>query len=236
MTATAVQPGVGIYDRPDAARLLGIPSARLRRWVDGYTYYLRSAARRTARKRAPVLRSMLMPEIDGHVALSFLELMELRVVKAILDTGVSLQQVRLAAAVAAKRHRTAHPFASRRVFTDGKSIFSAMEGDESFMVRWAPGTIDQLISGHIFRPFLQEIDFNERTSLAERWWPRGRREPVLLDPEISFGAPILEGTAVRTSVVAALAGRTSVREAAIAYGVELRKVEAALEFEQELAA
>lgn len=231
--------GTGIYPRAEAARLLGMTPDRLRRWVGGYTYWLRESAAggRKRRRQTPVVHSEL-PAIARATALSFLELMELRVVKAIVDKGVSLQHVRAAAQLAARRFDTRHPFASRRVFTDGRHIFSAVtdEVHAPNVVRWTAHEIDQVVAGPVFDQFLHEIEFDPTTSLAQRWWPLGREVPVVLDPAISFGAPIVAGTGVRTSVLARLARASSPRDAAVAYEVELAQAEAATEFERVLAA
>lgn len=237
MTGKLIRPGIGIYARADAARLLGLTPARLRRWVGGYTYWLRDASDAKAKRRQPPVVKTDLPVIDNAIALSFLELMELRVVKAIVDGGISLQHVRRAAAIACTHFCTDHPFASRRVFTDGRAIFSAVSDQESSpdVVRWQQGEIEQIIAGGIFEQFLQEIEFDSATSLAFRWWPLGRTKPIVLDPRLSFGAPVVAGTAVRTSIVARMAKHASVQEAAIAFELQLQQAEAAVSFERELA-
>ncbi len=239
MAEITIRPGIGIYSRPEAARLLGLTPSRLRRWVSGYTYWLnydQSDSRQ--RRRQPPVISTDIPAIDSFIALSFLELMELRVVKALIDKGVSLQHIRAAARLASERFSTEHPFASRRVFTDGRAIFSAISDEEAVpnVVKWHKAEIDQVVAGGIFEAFLREIEFDPGTALAYRWWPLGRGEPVILDPKISFGAPVVEGTAVRTGTVARMAAHLSVGEAAVAYELELRQAEAAVEFEARLAA
>ena len=88
----------------------------------------------------------------------------------------------------------------------------------------------------MFEHFLAEVDFDARTALAERWWPLGRAVPVVLDPRVNFGAPVVAGTGVRTSTVARLARRASAAEAAVAYELELAQAEAAVAFEEQLAA
>lgn len=232
-TSGRIRSGIGIYPQPVAARLLRLSSGRLRRWVGGYTYWMReSSSGRVRRQQRPVIQTDL-PPVDGRVALSFLELMELRVVKAIVDRGLPLQRVRVAADLARSRFSTEHPFASRRVFTDGEAIFSAINDDPAApdVVKWTRAEIDQVVSGGVLQQFLNEIDFDEKSSLAYRWWPLGRTVPVMLDPNVGFGAPVVEGTGVRTSVVARLARVSSVDEAAIAYELTRDSVEAALEFE-----
>lgn len=231
--------GTGIYARADAARLLDMTPERLRRWVGGYTYWLREAtgAGRRRRRQGAVVQVEL-PVIGTTVALSFHELMELRVVKAIVDLGVTLQHVRRAAQLASDRFSTRHPFASQRVFTDGRHIFSAVsdEIESPNVVKWTPHEIDQVIAGKVFDHFLTEIEFDVTTSLARRWWPRGRTVPIILDPLISFGAPIIHGTGIRTASLARMARGSSAREAAVAYEVDVEQVEAAVAFERALAA
>lgn len=234
----SIRPGIGIYTRPEAARLLGMTPNRLRRWVSGYTYWLRYEDGAEALRRRPSVIKTDLPPLDDSIALSFLELMELRVVKAIVDKGVPLQKVRAQADLASQRFRTEHPFASQRVFTDGKDIFSALADavDPPNVVRWRDKDIDQVVSGAVFEQFLQEIEFDQQTALAHRWWPKGRSFPIVLDPRIRFGAPVIEGTAVRTSVVARMASKGTTEEAAVAFELQLGQASAAVEFERELVA
>ena len=79
--------------------------------------------------------------------------------------------------------------------------------------------------------FLEEIEFDEDSSLAHRWWPMGRTVPIILDPGIAFGAPVVEGTGVRTEIVAAMIRNSSVAVAADAYGIEASGANAAVHFE-----
>lgn len=230
--------GLGIYTRSEASRLLGMSPGRVSRWVAGYTYWLREGRRRPDRRSQPPVIRTELPQLGSVLALSFLELMELRVVKALTDRGLSLQHVRSAARVASHEFNTQHPFASRRVFTDGKAIFSAVDNEPSTpnVVKWKKGEIIQVVAGPIFAQFLNEIDFDRTTSLARRWWPCGRKYPVLLDPAVAFGAPIAEKTGIRTTTLARYCRHTSPGETAEAFELPKRVVEAAFNFEERLAA
>ena len=237
--APEVPLGTGIYAKGEAAKLLSMKPERLRRWVTGYTYWLRAATgAERRRQRQSALVQIELPVIKNVAALSFHELMELRVVKALIERGVTLQYVRRAAALASERFNTRHPFASLRVFTDGRHIFSAVSGEHGApdLVKWTPAEMDQIVAGPVFEQFLSEIEFDAGTSLARRWWPRGRKVPVLLDPAIGFGSPIVAGTGIHTSSIARLASASSVREAAVAFEIDIRLAEAAVAFEAELAA
>ena len=232
MCATYVQLGTGIYSQSDAAHLLDVPQSTIRRWVGGYTY----TGTGPPRSLPPVIQTDL-PRLEDRMALSFVELMELRVVKRLTELGLSLQSVRRAADIAKVEFRVDHPYASKRVYTDGKRVFAAISSDlEPDIIELSPRRREQIISGRVFIPFLEELDFDTSTSLAYRWWPLGRKTPIVLNPRISFGAPTVAGTAVRTSTIARVAGGSSKRDVARAYQISVAKVSAALRFEAALAA
>jgi uncharacterized protein (DUF433 family) len=180
-----------------------------------------------------------LPVIDHAIALSFVELMELRVVKALIDHGMSLQAVRAVANVASAYFGTAHPLASKRVYTDGKKAFAALHGDEREtpdLVELSLHRVQQVIAGKVFQPFLAEIDFNSSTSLAERWWPLGRDVPIVLDPHIAFGAPTVAGTGIRSSTLVRMMEEDGVEATASAFQLSGVEVQAAWDFEQYLQA
>jgi uncharacterized protein (DUF433 family) len=229
--------GVGIYSRAEAARLLHLAPQRLSRWVRGYTYWLKAGGTPRRTKQPPVVRTDL-PTIEGTVALSFLELMELRIVKTFVMKRVPLQRVRVAARRIADMYGTAHPFAHRRVYTDREQIFVARSegGVEPDLLqvtgRRAAG---QLVAGGVLDRYVEEIDFEASTALVERWFPLGRDVPIVLDPRIAFGAPVIVGTRIRTDVLTLYAAGNSLPAVARAFELDVPRVQAAIDFETQLA-
>lgn len=227
--------GVGFYSRAEASRLLRVPHETLRRWVMGYTFKGRSG--RSEQQAALIPPSL--PRLEGQVALSFVDLIELRVVKALIERGLSLQGVRKARDLAQEHFPVEHPFASRAVYTPSqgrrKSVFiQTFEGeggeDGAFIELTRRGYL-QIQPTPLVEGFLEEIEFDEDTSLAHRWWPMGRTVPVTLDPGVAFGAPVVEGTGVRTEIVAGMVMHSSVPAAADAYQIEESRARAASHFE-----
>ena len=229
--------GIGIYTRADAARLLRMTPQRLSRWVRGYTYWIRSRDESRRVRRPPVVTTDL-PVIGGTLALSFLELMEIRVVRALVEKGIPLQRVRLAARRISEQFRISHPFAHERVFTDHEQVFVALGRDEIppdlLQVTGRRASL-QVVAGPVLSSYVHEIDFDESTALAERWWPLGRAVPIILDPRIAFGAPIIEGTAIRTAAVRHFARGEPIPSLARAYEIDQKRLRAALKFEKLLA-
>lgn len=238
MTADVVPLGVGYYRRVEAARLLGLSPPRLRRWVSGYTFWLESEqGRRRRREQDPVIGSDL-PRVDGDIALSFLELMELRVAKALVDRGASLQRVREANLMLREHFGVRHPFASQPVYVDEKRhILVELNAEAGGTVMQLTGSGNlQLLSGPLLQPYLDEIIFDDKTGFTTEWWPLGRAFPVTLNPHISFGAPTAAGSRVRTETVASLARATDYGTTARALKLTHKAVEAAVRFEELLAA
>lgn len=93
----------------------------------------------------------------------------------------------------------------------------------------------QISSGVLLAKYLDAISFSDKTLLADRW-PLSKQFPVVLDPKIAFGAPVVEGTATRTEIVAAMAKAASTDAAANVYQLTTRQVQAAVQFENLLAA
>ncbi len=116
----------GIYSVPEAARLSGVPAARIRRWLRGYAH----GPRKSRRRSAPVWTGQIEPR-DGALALGFRDLLEVRFVDAFLRAGVSWQTMRLAHTEATRELSTDHPFCSNRFVTDGRRI----------LLRQAQGTL-----------------------------------------------------------------------------------------------
>ena len=111
--------GIGLYTVPEAARLTGIPQARLRRWLRGYT---RGAGEE--RTASPPIWRRQLPDIEGTLGLGFLDLMEARFVDAFRKAGVPWRVIRLGAERAREICGADHPFASQRFRSDGRTIFA----------------------------------------------------------------------------------------------------------------
>ncbi len=83
----------------------------------------------------------------------------------------------------------------------------------------------------VLDPFLDTVEYENE--LVRRWWPLGKTEPIVVDPDYGFGLPVIEGSAVRTEIVAERhrAGDTN-KEIAYDFGVDVPQVEAALRYEK----
>ena len=227
---------VGMYASAEAARLARISPKRMLRWLRGRE--IPSWARE--RRRRPVLRHDL-PEISGATALSFLDLIEVRMVKAFLDEGVSMHTIRAAAAAAATLFKSDHPFCLKKFETDGRTIFARLEEDhvqghgrpkEAILLDLQRG---QTAIPKVIEPLLRQIVYVNEVSA--QWWPLGRRGGVVINPRLAFGVPVVARCGVPTDTLAGAArAEGSVQLAADWYDVRPNDVRLAVRFESWLAA
>jgi len=223
--------GKGIYTLPSASRIIKIDSQKMRRWVNGYT--------RQRDAEPHYSEPLIKPEfkhVPDNAVLSFLDLMELLFIKNFVQHGISIQKIRKAAASAAALLNTSHPFAVRKMYTDGKGIFA----------RYAEENKDPLLLDLIHRQFqfdeviapllYENIDFDVY-DCARKWWPDGKNSGVVLDPQRNFGRPILDRHNVRTELIYELYKTNhSLDEISDWYELGKDEIEVAIGFEKGLAA
>jgi len=223
--------GVGVYTLPEAARLIGANTLRVRRWLEGYRF-----PRKQGTGQSPPVFPPQLPVVGGHQAIGFLDLVELLFIKAFRDHGVTLPAIRRAAKEAAGRWGTDHPFCMKRFATDGRTVFATIEDEAG-----DPGLLDltrsQLAFIGILRPFLKQLDYDRLGQTINRWWPLGKNRHVLLDPNICFGRPVVVQNAVPTEALyRAVLANGSEAHVARWYEVSVSSVRAAVQFERHLAA
>ncbi len=107
----------GIYGLPEAARLTKVSKGRIRRWLKGYDYHVGKKRRHSDAVWQGDLKSP-----DGKIAISFLDLIEIRFVEEYLKAGVSWNTMRKVRSKAREELGTEHPFCTNRFVTDGKKI------------------------------------------------------------------------------------------------------------------
>lgn len=222
--------GVGIYSVPDAAKLTGVPSATIRRWLWGYRYNDRGEARESRPLWSPEL-----PEVDSSRALGFRDLIEILFVQAFKEHGVSLRTIRRAIEQSEALLGEDYPLSSLKFKTDGRSILAdVVEPEEKRLV--FDLVTGQYLLENVFDRLREGLDYSQLDGLL-RWWPIGREREVVVDPKRSFGQPIVANEGVPTEVLAgAYQAEQSVDAVANWYDVTPEAVNDALEFERALQA
>jgi len=219
--AAHAQPGLGtgIYTYAEAARFLRVSSAKVRRWAEGYVYWLNGEQRR----KGPVLQRERPP----LGLLTFCDLVELFFVREFDKAGVKLQDIRDSARLLADELKTPYPFACERLHTDGVQILRAKGRHYENVAR-------QQKVFKFAEDFFKKIEFAD-DCLARRWWPMGPDKLVVIDPHRSFGTPIEAKSGIRTDVLYAAYKAEEGDSKAVAewYEISREGVESAVKFEEE---
>lgn len=211
-----------LYSVGEAARLLGVPSQTLRRWLEGATI--------SGRSYPPVIR----PAPTGTETVTWGEFVEAGLLRGYRKKDVPLQKMRPFIERTRTHFGIPYPLAHHKPLVENRELVYRFQVEEGLDPKlWLVRAKDEQIQ---FAPpiqqFLEEVDFDEEGPV-ERLYPIGRSSPVVIDPSIAFGIPQIRGVRAELLAESVAAGET--REAAAAsWGVTPEEVDAALVWERML--
>lgn len=177
-----------MYSFSEAAHLAHVSIGTVRNWLFGYT---------TKQREAPPL-FQVPPEQSDQC--SFLQLIEIVVAAQFRKAErVSFQTVRRAYENAQKEWDLEYPFARLQLKALGGHIVRILRQsglETSFQA------VDQLGLWTLPDLVQETIDQLEyEYELAARWYPVGKSIPIVVDPRISSGVPVVLGSGVTIQVV-----------------------------------
>ena len=212
--------GHGVYTPKEAARLLGTSSQQILRWTRG------------SGPNDPLWNGYYQFLDEDVSEISFLDLIEVRVVLALRNAGVSLQAIRFAISFAQDKYSIQRPLASQFFKTDGREILmEALErdGDLVSLSKMRPG---QKVFSRIVAQSLNDLEYeNER---VVRWRPRNH-EKVVIDPHRYFGDPILDDFGLSTGMIyKEFSEFGDINYLASIYEVPISIIRSGIEFERSL--
>lgn len=225
--ATAISPETFTlprYSFADADHIARLSGGTARRWAAGYRY--RYDGDITA--HPPVGSSQRPPDTTG---VSFVELVELVAIGKLKEFDFSLRQIRQIVRNCEEMLDVTHPLASLRFKIGGQEIFVEQDGQ---LVK--VGQRKRLRAWvEILAPFVKDLDYEEQLGFAVRWWPLGRSESVVLDPDYGFGMPVVAKSGVRTEILfERFRAGDLPAQVASDFGLSEHEVERALQFEAQL--
>jgi uncharacterized protein (DUF433 family) len=229
---------VSIFDNPaypvsEVARILNLPVATVKSWCFGQIYHSASGSKK-------IFKPIIRPAEARRRLLSFANLCELHVLSVIRrHHKISLPRVRDSVNYLRKHLNVDRPLINQQFHTNGIDLFVehasqllnvSREGQEALRggFEQALARIERDSQGTPIRLF----PFS-RTSVSDAKQPKS----VVIDPQLSFGRPVLARVAVPTEVIVGrFRAGDSMVEMAKDYGVDEKEIEEALRFEQRLAA
>ena len=165
-----------------------------------------------------------------EVALTFLDLVSMRLISVYRAHGVSSAEIRTIHKKLQEEKGWTHPFAMEPTWISGLRIYVEMND--------VPVTLDKhknwqaaLSFWNLFVGPVHQLAFDE-AERASSWEPE---EGILLDPRISLGEPCLGGTRIATQTLWALhAAGDPIERIAESYDLPVERVEDALAWERKL--
>jgi hypothetical protein len=149
-----------LYSLQDADYIASSKRGTIRRWLDQY----------------PDLAQSNQEMLSYHAALQMVAVAALR------RDGVSMKLIRNMLRFLRTEMENPYPFLTQRFYVGEKQVF--LENLETMME--ISSTQGQLAWASVILPFLHELDLNEE--LAVGWWPLGRKNFVLVNPDYGYGA------------------------------------------------
>jgi uncharacterized protein (DUF433 family)/DNA-binding transcriptional MerR regulator len=217
----------GIYTVADAAALIGVSAQKLRAWIAGWP---RTVA-------APILDNDL-GWVDGRLAFSFANLMELRFISFFEGAGVKLREIRNIMDDVRKEIKRPHPFATNVVFkTDGKKIVAEIVHRNGIADLYDLRSKNFEMGIIVYTSLKDGVIYDPKGD-AEAWIPRRKIAPnVIIHPRLAFGRPVLKDRGIPTEAIASTArAEGSVEMAAALFEIPLRRAREAVSFEEHLRA
>jgi uncharacterized protein (DUF433 family) len=168
-------------------------------------------------------------------ALSYFQLVEVAFVAVMRRMGLPLVVIKDARDFIAQRLNSEFPFVENRFRVQGARILmnlsqfeSGASGNKLVVVSHG----GQLEWGEMLGRKFEEFDYKK--GLAVRWHIAGRGSPILIDPQIAFGAPQIRGVPTWAINGRQKAGE-SLADIADDFSLKIPEVEKALQFETEIA-
>ncbi len=187
-----------LYPVAYAATLAGLAPATARRWLRGYDFTHKGERRHSG----PVVPAP--PWTPANDLLSFEELLTLRLVRGFRQHGLGLPTIKRAAQAAATRYGLTNPFVTKAFRTDGRQVFIELEKQGA--IREEERLLVHALTGQ--QQFIRVVEpslFKDVVFMGDvpgQWFPIGQQHSVVLRPDRALGAPHVDGTGIRTDVVA----------------------------------
>jgi uncharacterized protein (DUF433 family) len=224
--AAASDRDIAAYTLAEAARYLRLPGATLRSWVLGREYPTADGSGQFPPLMRPVSRR--------PTVLSFSNLVEAHVLRSLrTDHGVPVKALRSALAYAERTLGIDRLLLRPELRTDAGRVFLDRYGE--LIELSASG---QLAMRRLFVEHLKRVEWDS-SRLPVRLYPflsaaaPSEERPIVIDPRIAFGRPVVQRKGISTSVIAErVDAGESVADIAADYELDPPEIEQAILYER----
>lgn len=203
--------------------LLRLPTNTLRRWLEGTEV--------VGKPYPPVIR----PESTGSDAVTWGEFVEAGLLRGYREKKVSMQRMRPFIERMRKEFGVPYPLAHFKPLVTNKQLVYELqiESDLPPALFLVQETADQMVWAEPIRKFLETVEFAPELDVPIRIFPLGKQQPVVIDPDVSYGIPQIRG--IRTELIAESVRAGGLDEAVASWGIGPGEVDAAVTWESSLA-
>jgi uncharacterized protein (DUF433 family)/DNA-binding transcriptional MerR regulator len=175
----------------------------------------------------------ISPRTKGR-SLSYLQLQELAIVAVMRKLNVSLSAIRCARNYLASSFGTEFPFADERVKCDGQDVLveasDLLKGELDILVVASKG--GQYAWPEIIGRRFAEFEYERGVAL--KWCVAAGSEPIVIDPRVCFGAPVVSGGIPTWAIRGREKAGENDEDIAEDFRISVAQVRAALAFEHDL--
>jgi uncharacterized protein (DUF433 family) len=182
------QLGHGIYTAPDIARLLGLPTPKVTRYLK--TYWDEKLG------QGIFGENYSWQSANGKVkSVNFYVLIELHTFFQLQDLGVKPKTILAARQTIANETGLIYPFATSDILSDGRKIWYKLEDTIINADRSRQANFIEII-----KQFTKKIDFDSN-QIAQKFFPKGRESKIVVNPHHQFGQPVIDGTNINAETI-----------------------------------
>jgi uncharacterized protein (DUF433 family) len=214
----------GVFSVAETAYLVGASQADVRIWIDG-----------KKGRQEPLIENEL-GRVDGKLAISFKNLMEIQFVAFFARAGVPLREIRAIMEEARRLLDDPHPFATNAIFrTDGKKILGEIAKENGIESLFDLRSKNYEMKPIVLASLKTDVVYDPG-GVARVWYPRRDAFPsVVINPRRAFGRPILRDSNIPTAAVAsAFKAERDTRIVSLQFEITKGQVREAIDFEASL--
>ena len=179
-----------MYSFREAANLADVSVSTVKNWLFGYSV--------GGREFPPVMPS------DNMAMVSFLQMIEIMVAGRFRKSApgsrpVPLKALRNAYDNAQKLYGIKYPFAHLKLESIGGHIIHLLENGALAASFQAVDLPEQWTLPGLIQDTIDQIEYDQE--LASRWYPIGKTVPIVVDPRISTGLPVIAGRGVTVQAI-----------------------------------
>ncbi len=219
-TLHAATKGLGVYSVAEAARYARMPAATLNRWFFG------------TKSADPMSRSGIADDLNKRISFTdFVEALAIRSLR--VDHGVPLQKIKEAILNAREKHGIEHPFARKdhRTVLIGKDLHILLKDLNGNPLGLTGKDLDQVSMKPCIEAYMKDLEY-DANGMARLYRAFAfKDQEVVMNPQIRFGAPVLENSGYTAETLwRAAVAEGSIEKAADLYEVPVEAVEAAYRY------